>query len=374
MSGCCCCEGPFKELLEGSRRKEILLKEEEQREGGGGAGEEERGMTMDISLLRAQYRSSRDQRSRQTQVLLFRTVSEDLTEAVRVVPITQGLTPPNITFDPSPITYDPWHLHLDAHRRSRTFVPVQLPVFSSETNTNHQSVSISSRQASSSFEACSFKQESSSRKLSSTPESLSSSRELSSCRLSSTKLEDHISVDGSSGDPAFEQSTGVCFIRSKVDPVQICLTDSLIPSELSSIECIVDDCLSSSKEDHVYSSFINQDSLAPGSQSSSDESSTPVASITGSPSSSSTNLHEALNEAWSSDTKSSSMFLQPSGSPTGRRPRRFWSPANRFSRLSVGRAGSVTGVQEDQNYYPFPRRKTPRISEAARRLGMYSSF
>lgn len=43
--------------------------------------------------------------------------------------------------------------------------------------------------------------------------------------------------------------------------------------------------------------------------------------------------------------------------------------ALRFNgQLSVGGAGSP-----NHNYQPFPHRKTPRISEAARRLGMYSS-
>uniref|UniRef100_A0A669F638 Uncharacterized protein n=1 Tax=Oreochromis niloticus TaxID=8128 RepID=A0A669F638_ORENI len=42
----------------------------------------------------------------------------------------------------------------------------------------------------------------------------------------------------------------------------------------------------------------------------------------------------------------------------------------RFTRQqSVGGAASHCQV-----YYPFPSRKTPRISEAAKRLGMYSSF
>lgn len=42
----------------------------------------------------------------------------------------------------------------------------------------------------------------------------------------------------------------------------------------------------------------------------------------------------------------------------------------RFTRQqSVGGASSHSQV-----YYPFPSRKTPRISEAAKRLGMYSSF
>lgn len=43
-------------------------------------------------------------------------VSEELSEAVAIVPAPQGLTlpwPPPVIFDP-----DPWHVHLDLHRRS----------------------------------------------------------------------------------------------------------------------------------------------------------------------------------------------------------------------------------------------------------------
>ncbi|KAM8822666.1 uncharacterized protein AB9W97_004981 [Spinachia spinachia] len=49
------------------------------------------------------------------------------------------------------------------------------------------------------------------------------------------------------------------------------------------------------------------------------------------------------------------------------------APALRFTRqLSLGGVDSSNGVH--QNHHPFPNRKTPRISEAAKRLGMYSSF
>lgn len=51
-------------------------------------------------------------------------------------------------------------------------------------------------------------------------------------------------------------------------------------------------------------------------------------------------------------------------------------PEGRSSRtLRFTRQQSVGGASShSQVYYPFPSRKTPRISEAAKRLGMYSSF
>uniref|UniRef100_A0A3B4UYI8 Uncharacterized protein n=1 Tax=Seriola dumerili TaxID=41447 RepID=A0A3B4UYI8_SERDU len=117
----------------------------------------------------------------------------------------------------------------------------------------------------------------------------------------------------------------------------------------------------------------SQESSAPGSLTSSDESSTPVASVTCSPSSSTTDLH--LKENRSADVKTTNDFLQTRNTPAWRGSRKFSAPALRFTRqLSVGGVGSSSGVHQNQNYYPFPSRKAPRISEAARRLGMYSSF
>lgn len=198
-----------------------------------------------------------------------------------------------------------------------------------------------SRPSSTSSSACSVHLESSSGK----PHSVNS--------LSSTKLED--GVDRS------RRELPVSFSCSNVDPVQICVMNSLSPSEQRFREGSPDDSPSSSKEGRVYRSFTeSQERLTP----SSDESSTPVASIGGSPSNS-TDLHQAR----SSDTKSSSRALQTDWSPT-----QSESPANRSTRHpSVGMEGLVTGTQQKQNYYPFPSRKTPRISEAAKRLGMYSS-
>lgn len=53
------------------RKKERLLREGEEEEEAG--EEEESRRNMDISLLREQYRCTRDRQRRHTQVLLFRT-------------------------------------------------------------------------------------------------------------------------------------------------------------------------------------------------------------------------------------------------------------------------------------------------------------
>ncbi|CAL8294601.1 unnamed protein product [Lota lota] len=88
---------------------------------------------MDIALLREQYKWTKEKQRRQNQVVIFRRVSEDLTEAVRVIPVTQGMSSlmwitnnsrqPDLTLlpdDPTPTTRDPWHVHLDLHRRTST--------------------------------------------------------------------------------------------------------------------------------------------------------------------------------------------------------------------------------------------------------------
>lgn len=54
----------------GSRKKEQLLREEQEEHAGGGQGSER---NMDISLLREQYRSTRERQRRHTQVFVFRT-------------------------------------------------------------------------------------------------------------------------------------------------------------------------------------------------------------------------------------------------------------------------------------------------------------
>lgn len=57
----------------GIREKEQLLREEELGGGAGGVEAERSRRNMDVSLLREQYRSSRENQRKQSQVLLFRT-------------------------------------------------------------------------------------------------------------------------------------------------------------------------------------------------------------------------------------------------------------------------------------------------------------
>ncbi|CAL8402280.1 unnamed protein product [Gadus morhua 'NCC'] len=84
---------------------------------------------MDVALLREQYRLTKENKMRQNRVVVFRRVSEDLTEAMRIIPVAQGLSsslwltnsnrPPDLTLlsvDPTPATPDPWHDHLALHR------------------------------------------------------------------------------------------------------------------------------------------------------------------------------------------------------------------------------------------------------------------
>lgn len=70
-------------------------------------------------------------------------MSEELSDAVSIVPITQTLTlfPPSITFDPDPTTYDPWHVQQDLHQHSRAIANVQPPVSSPETENTIDSCS-----------------------------------------------------------------------------------------------------------------------------------------------------------------------------------------------------------------------------------------
>lgn len=300
---------------------------------------------MDISLLREQYRCTRERQRSHTQVLLFRTVSEELSNAVGIIPVTPGLMaspwdpnsslPPAVTFDPQHATGDPWHVHLDLHRRRR-------PRIKPET-TNADG---SSRRSSSCSESTSSQQEV-------TSDSPRTSRETSPCRSSNcTEEEDHSNADGPRGD----LDTG-SHERSRGDPVHVSVSGSLNASERNPSD--------GSKEVHPDSSF--SEFSATSSLSSSGGSSTPVTSVTCSPSSSTTSLQKDLKENQFTVRKTSDGFLQNS--------RKFSAPTLRFTRqLSVGGVGSSVGVHQGQNYHPFPSRKTPRISEAARRLGMYSSF
>ncbi|XP_030612313.1 uncharacterized protein LOC115799343 [Archocentrus centrarchus] len=287
---CCCAE-----LLDGIRKEE----------------EEEGRRKMDVSLLREEYRSSRERRRRRTQVLLFRTVSEELSEAVSIVPVAQGqtspwepngTTPPAVTFNPEQMICDPWHVHLDLHRRSCPRIITQLPASCPET---------SRRSCSSSSEAGGSQQESGCRKLSG---SLSSFTETSPCCTFITTREEE--------DPDPASFRGSEMVQALLSPN-------------SSLCTVSEGC------------------------------STPItASMVSSPSTSTTNLHQDQEENHSAEKKTSNSVLE------GRSSRKFSAPALRLARqLSVGGAASSSQI-----YYPFPSRRTPRISEAARRLGMYSTF
>ncbi|KAM9333614.1 uncharacterized protein KZ484_018636 [Pholidichthys leucotaenia] len=84
---------------------------------------------MEVSALRQEYRSSREQQRRNIQVLLFTAAAAEMSEAVSIVPVAQCLTsprepngtssPPSSDIYPDPKICDPWHVHLDLHRRSR---------------------------------------------------------------------------------------------------------------------------------------------------------------------------------------------------------------------------------------------------------------
>lgn len=297
--------------------------------------EEESSRNMDISLLREQYRCTRETQKRHTQVLLFRTVSEELSGAVSIIPVPQGLTspwephssspPPAVTFNPDPTTCDPWHVHLGFHRHCCPRVTMQHASSPDTTNTNS-----SSRRSSSSCESVTKK----------------------------------ISVDLTSDSPC----SSICSTKEEVPSDTSRVDAEKIDPVSGSLDAAEQHSRDGSKEERsAGSSSDPHDCSAAGS----DESSTPIASITCSPSSSTTSLHEDLNEHQSAGRTTGNGFPQSgSTSSTWRSSRKFSAPALRFTRqFSVGGVGSSAGV-----HHPFPNRKTPRISEAARRLGMYSSF
>ncbi|KAM7389999.1 hypothetical protein PAMA_008258 [Pampus argenteus] len=315
---CWCCVSPSMKRLEGKKTnwKKLVKEEEEEEE------EEEDRRNMEISLLREQYRSTRDRQTRHTQVLLFRQVSEELSEAVSIIPVTQGLMlswEPNsnpqsaLTSDP-----DPWHIHLDFQRRSCPAVSVQLPASSPETtNTIGSSSSL---------------QESRGTKLSVGPTSDSPCSS-----VSSTNEEDLLDAD-----------------RPRIDPVQPSVGGS------SNEEDPSDGSICSSFSDSHECSTVGFD-----------ERSAPITSS----SSSASNIPQELTENEAANVQTSNGVLQSSSTAAWRGSRKFSPPSLRFTRqLSLGGLGSSTGIQQNQNHYPFPSRKSPRISEAARRLGMYSSF
>ncbi|KAF7651362.1 hypothetical protein LDENG_00111910 [Lucifuga dentata] len=283
----CCCVTPQKLLNEVRTRKKRsgrdaarLVREEDVKED----------RSMDVSVLREQYRRSRESQRRRTQVLLYRRVSQELSDAVSIIPVPQGLTSswepqsclPVAKFNPDLLTSDPWHVHLGLHRRfCRT-----REIHSETTNTNS-----SSRCSSSSSES-----DGGDRKLSgdSAADSLSRSRET----WSSSKND---------GD---------------VIPTPLRASPDLSKKNPSGV----------SEDDRTDASNSRVCSAAASVKKNEE-------SVTG---------NGAL---W--DSRKSS------------------TPALRFTRqMSFGGMGSSL----QHGYYPFPQRKTPRISEAARRLGLYSSF
>ncbi|KAM7369532.1 hypothetical protein PAMP_010850 [Pampus punctatissimus] len=315
---CWCCVSPSTERLEGTNWKKLVKEEEEDEE------EEEDRRNMEISLLREQYRSTRDRQKQHTQMLLFRRVSEELSEAVSIIPFTQSLMlswepnsnpQPALTSDP-----DPWHIHLGFQRCSCPAVSVQLPASSPETtNTIGSSSSL---------------QESRGRKLSVGPTSDSPCSS-----VSSTNEEDLLDAD-----------------RPRIHPVQPSVGGSPNACEEDPSDGSV---CSSFSDSHECSTVVF------------DEPSAPITSST----SSASNIPQDLTENEAANVQTSNGVLQSSSTAPWRGSRKFSALSLRFTRqLSVGGLGSSTEIQQNQNHYPFPSRKIPRISEAARRLGMYSSF
>lgn len=82
---------------------------------------------MDVSALRQRYRTCRD-RQRRTAPQLVRTDSSAPSDAVAMVPVAQGWTSPwEPASSPSlpALTFDPWRVHLDLHRRCHPAVGLQ---------------------------------------------------------------------------------------------------------------------------------------------------------------------------------------------------------------------------------------------------------
>ncbi|XP_051241845.1 uncharacterized protein LOC127355220 isoform X4 [Dicentrarchus labrax] len=344
--------------------------------GGGGRGggeQEEHGAVSAQGAVQEQQREPEETHS----------VSEELSDTVSIIPVSQGLTSPwkpsssspqATTFNPNLATYDPWHVHLSLHRRCCPGRPVPLTASSPETTNSNRSLGCSS---------------SSTEDL----DSASSSRETSPCSSFSPK--DHFrsrggpdtgSSDRSRGGPDTGSSdrsrggrdTGSCD-RSRGGPdtgssdrfrggpdTGSCDRSRGGPDTGSSDRFRGDPDTGSCDRSRGGPSGSLEGSA---SRTSSDESSTPVASITCSPSGSTSSLNQPAGGC--------NGVLQSGGtsSPWGGGSRKFSAPVLRFTRqLSVGGLGSSAGVHQSQNYHPFPNRKTPRISEAAKRLGMYSSF
>ncbi|XP_034035982.1 uncharacterized protein LOC117518846 [Thalassophryne amazonica] len=331
---CSCC----RELLKGADSRE--------ERGGDRLLEEEERSEMDVSVLREEYRRSRESQRRQTHLLLFRTVSEDLSEAITIVPVPQALgssrepdgssvaaSPSDVTFEPEPMTCDPWHIHLGLHRRSHRGVTVQLPAVSPEVMDTR---------------GCSP-----SRSCSSTDSKL-----LVDSPIKSPGTSGNASPCGAKEDKHFQGAVdrssrhADCSSTERPRPDSICATSD--QPEHEAVQGSVPRSLS------VSSSSSKRSSGSSSSESSATAhlmDSAPVASITGSTG----NLNSDLDQK---------PVLHSDGTPACHRSRKFQGPASRVTRqLSVGGIGSSAS-----DFFPFPHRKSPRISEAAKRLGMYSSF
>ncbi|KAM4534148.1 uncharacterized protein PAE49_022443 [Odontesthes bonariensis] len=235
---------------------------------------------MDVSLLREEYRSRRERQSRRTQVLLFTADSEQPLEAIGIVPVAQGVTSPGVTspgvpnntptspvtFDSDQKMYDPWHVHLDLHRRCRTAVCTRT-----------------------------------SRWWWSSSEVGGSQQDTSHCG----EGDPHPDCDGSSGGSS--RTCGAAQVQS--------------PSEQHLREDPPDGASRMTTESPVSGSE------GPEAPSSDDG----------------THLHQDQNQE-----QNQNQNQEKNGSAESR-------------------------ADGSQNHYPFPSRRAPRISEAARRLGMYSA-
>ncbi|XP_076014203.1 uncharacterized protein LOC143006798 isoform X2 [Genypterus blacodes] len=363
--GSCCCAA-LQDLLDAIRTRRgsgawsgrgaaRLVREPEEDE------EEEKTTinNMDISVLREQYRCSRESQKRRTQVLLFRRVSQELSDALSIIPVPQSLTSPTEPQNCSPVannnpnllTSDPWHVHLGLHRRSCSLVTNQVSPEMQRTNSY--------------FRFPSHFAESDSRDQELLGDSISNfvgSRETFISTKSHLKCPTgepvHDSLKSPMGDPVSDSSNCP---TGDVD-------GSLEVSQTSPVGCSTDDHFDHSictSEVCVFgSSFSDSQESSAASLTNSNDGSTPVASVTYSPHSSISDVEDELKkETIDVNGKTSPGILQAS--------RRTPVPALRFTRQVT--LGGVVSSQHP-SYYPFPHRKSQRISEAARKLGMYSSF